>query len=122
MFFWVAKQVVISLVMILLFHQIILFITKTFTKPKVIDLVDKPTEMYEDIYETINSSSLLPPSNIPTGIPQEEKDSMQMELQEYLTDLTKQKEQTTDLDTKNKNKNKNTELKDTAIESNTEKS
>lgn len=120
MFFWVAKQVVISLVMILLFHQIILFITKTFTKPKVIDLVDKPTEMYEDIYETINSSSLLPPSNIPTGIPQEEKDSMQMELQEYLTDLTKQKEQTTDLDTKNKNKN--TELKDTAIESNTEKS
>lgn len=92
MFFWVAKQVVISLVMILLFHQIILFITKTFTKPKVIDLVDKPTEMYEDIYETMNNSSLLPPANVSTGLPQEEKDDMQIELQAYLNDLTKQKE------------------------------
>ena len=61
-------------------------ITKTFTKPKVIDLVDKPTEMYEDIYETMNNSNLLPPSDVSTGLPQGEKDDMQYELQEYLND------------------------------------
>jgi len=91
MFFWVAKQVIISLVMILLFHQIILFITKTFTKPTVVDLVNKPTEIYDDIYETINNTELLPPADVSTKFPQNVKNTMQVELQEYLNDLTKEK-------------------------------
>ena len=107
--------------MILLFHQIILFITKTFTKPKVIDLVNKPTEMYEDIYETMNNSSLLPPSDVSTGLPQEEKDDMQYELQEYLNNLTTEKEDNSNINIGNIG-NKKKETQSTLIESNTEKS
>ena len=77
--------------MILLFHQIILFITKTFTKPTTVDLVNKPTEIYDDIYETINKTDLLPPKDISTEFPQNIKNNMQVELQEYLNDLTKEK-------------------------------
>jgi hypothetical protein len=121
MFFWIAKQVIISLVMILLFHQIILFITKTFTKPKVIDLVNKPTEMYEDIYETMKNPSLLPPSDVSTGLPQEEKDDMQNELQDYLNNLTTEKEDNTNINIGNIGDKKN-ETQSTLNESDIEKS
>lgn len=86
---WIAQQVIISLVLILLFHQIIIFVTNTFTKPKIIDLVNKPTETYEDIYKTIHKNSeLIPPPNISTSLPDNIKENMQLELQEYLNDIT----------------------------------
>ena len=97
---WIAQQVIISLVLILLFHYIIVFITNTFTKPKIIDLVNKPTETYEDIYKTLHKDEeLIPPSdvstklpnlstNVSTNLPDNIKQNMQIELQEYLNDIT----------------------------------
>ena len=101
---WIAQQVIISLVLILLFHYIIVFITNTFTKPKIIDLVNKPTETYEDIYKTLHKDEeLIPPSdvstklpnlstnvstNVSTNLPDNLKQNMQIELQEYLNDIT----------------------------------
>ena len=96
MYFWIAKQIFISLVLILIFHQIFMFVTKTFTKPKVIDLVNKPTDMYKEIYDTIKNTSdeaeevqnILPPPEVSTEIPDAMKETMQNELQEYLNDIS----------------------------------
>ena len=96
MYFWIAKQIFISLVLILIFHQIFMFVTKTFTKPKVIDLVNKPTDMYKEIYDTIKNTSdeaeevqnILPPPEVSTEIPETMKQNMQNELQEYLNDIS----------------------------------
>ncbi len=96
MYFWIAKQIFISLVLILIFHQIFMFVTKTFTKPKVIDLVNKPTDMYKEIYDTIKNTSeeaeeiqnILPPPDVSTEIPDTMKETMQQELQEYLNDIS----------------------------------
>lgn len=96
MYFWIAKQIFISLVLILIFHQIFMFVTKTFTKPKVIDLVNKPTDMYKEIYDTIKNTSdeaeevqnILPPPEVSTEIPDAMKQTMQNELQEYLNDIS----------------------------------
>tara|TARA_Y100000389_G_C17060352_1_gene317051 strand:- start:115 stop:429 length:315 start_codon:yes stop_codon:yes gene_type:complete len=86
---WIVKQVIISLVIILLFHHIIVFVTNTFTQPKIIDLVNKPTETYEDIYKTLHKDEeLIPPPEVSTKLPDNIKQDMQLELQEYLNDIT----------------------------------
>tara|TARA_Y100000591_G_scaffold332645_1_gene370859 strand:- start:776 stop:1150 length:375 start_codon:yes stop_codon:yes gene_type:complete len=88
MIIWIVKQVIISLVIILLFHQIFSFLTNTLTKPKIIDLAKDSTNTYEEIYATISDKELLPPKSVSTDLPQDMKETMQSELQEYLNELT----------------------------------
>ena len=94
MFFWIAQQVVISLVIIVLFHSIYGFLQNNLTTPKIRDLVNKPSEQYNEIYNSIKEVKHVKESPAPTI-------SMKNELQNYLKELS-----TTDAPTDNIQPNK----------------
>ena len=80
MFFWILKQIVISLVLILLIHYLYFFFKTNLTEPKVKDLVNKPKKEYQEIYKTIEKSEPMPKS-INAG-------QMKSELKNYLKTLS----------------------------------
>jgi hypothetical protein len=86
MLFWTLQITIISIILIFLVHHLILFFKSTLTVPKVKDLVNAPTQKYENIYNTISSrdytDSLLPTIAIPALIP--EAKSMKEELKNFL--------------------------------------
>ncbi len=51
------KVSIISIVFILIVHNILHFLTETLTIPKIKDLVNAPHDKYEDIYKTINQNN-----------------------------------------------------------------
>jgi len=55
MLFWSIEVTVISIILIFMIHYLINFFKSTLTVPKIKDLVNKPTQKYEDIYNIINS-------------------------------------------------------------------
>ena len=56
MLYWTLQWIIISLVLIMLIHYLYSFFKNTLTVPKVKDLVNKPTERYNEILETIKTS------------------------------------------------------------------
>ena len=56
MLFWIIRQTIISIVLIISVHYIYLFFKNNLTVPKTKDLVNKPTEQYKKIYNSINNS------------------------------------------------------------------
>ena len=73
---WIIQTTLISLVLIILLHYLFVFFKTTLTIPKVKDLVNKPTEKYNDIFKTINKTELSDNTN------------MKDELKNYLKDLS----------------------------------
>jgi hypothetical protein len=87
MLFWTLQITVISIILVFLVHHLILFFKSTLTVPKVKDLVNAPTQKYENIYNTISSkdytTSLLPTSeSFPAVFP--EAKTMKEELKSFL--------------------------------------
>ena len=62
MFFSIVKWVLISLTLIFLVHHLYMFLMNTLTVPKIKDLVNKPTQQYEDLYHTMVGVASLPPT------------------------------------------------------------
>ena len=60
MLIWVSKIVVISLVLIILVHYLYSFFKTTLTVPKVKDLVYRPSEKYDKLFDTIKLSNAPP--------------------------------------------------------------
>lgn len=83
---WTIRWILFSLVLIFLIHYLYTFFKTTLTVPKVKDLVNKPTEKYNEILNTIKStqSTLVETPN---------KEDMQSELKSFLNDLKKPQEQ-----------------------------
>lgn len=54
---WVIQITIISLILIFLIHHLINFFKSTLTVPKLKDLVNTPTQKYENIYNIINKQS-----------------------------------------------------------------
>ena len=54
---WAIQTTIISLVIIFLIHSIYHYFKETLTIPKVKDLVNKPSEKYEEIYKIINQNN-----------------------------------------------------------------
>lgn len=54
MLLWIMKVSIISVIFILVVHNILHFLTDTLTIPKIKDLVNAPHEKYQDIYSTIH--------------------------------------------------------------------
>jgi hypothetical protein len=57
MLFWVIQITVISIILIFLVHHLIHFFKSTLTVPKIKDLVNTPTQKYENMINIIKNSS-----------------------------------------------------------------
>ena len=55
---WIFQMSVISLILIILLHYLFTFFKTNLTIPKVKDLVNKPQELYEMLFNTIKSNSM----------------------------------------------------------------
>lgn len=56
MLFWTIQITIISIVLIFLVHHLINFFKSTLTVPKIKDLVNTPTQKYENMYNIINNN------------------------------------------------------------------
>ena len=61
MIYWTIKISIISIIFILIVHNILHFLRDTLTIPKIRDLVHAPNEKYERIYNIINTNDTNPP-------------------------------------------------------------
>jgi hypothetical protein len=99
MFFSLIKWVLISLTLIFLVHHLYMYLTNILTVPKIKDLVNKPTQQYNDIYETLSKSGENTMSNSSNSNSNNNSDSkislssntMTNELSSFLNDLKKTK-------------------------------
>ena len=58
---WTIQIAVISLVVIILIHNIYKYFKSNLTHPSITDYIDRPNEKYNEIWNTIKNN---PPSNI----------------------------------------------------------
>jgi len=81
--------VIVSLVLIILIHNIYSFFKNTLTVPKVKDLVNRPTQRYNEILSTINNENAhnANASNTNSSLTQNETKEMKDELKHFLDEL-----------------------------------
>ena len=81
--------VIVSLVLIILIHNIYSFFKNTLTVPKVKDLVNRPTQRYNEILSTINNENThnANASNANSSLTQSETKEMKDELKHFLDEL-----------------------------------
>ena len=89
MLLFILKWAIISFILIVLIHYLYSFFKSTLTIPKVRDLVNKPTERYNEMIDTIkyNDSVKYKDNNNINN-----QDNMQDELSNFLQDLKKNKD------------------------------
>ena len=94
MLLWISQITIISIILIFLVHYLINFFKSTLTIPKIKDLVNSPTQKYENIYNTIGNKSsssfnkntnyklneLLPKKNEPNSMKNELKNFLKKQL------------------------------------------
>ena len=83
---WIIQMSIISLILIILVHYLFTFFKTNLTIPKVKDLVNKPQEQYEKLFDTMNQNNIKQQS---IAIP--ESDNMKDELKNYLKELSGKK-------------------------------
>lgn len=54
---WIVQITLISIILIFLVHYLINFFKSTLTVPKIKDLVNTPTQKYENMYSIINTKN-----------------------------------------------------------------
>ena len=86
---WIIQITIVSIILIFLVHHLINFFKSTLTVPKIKDLVNSPTQKYENMYNIKNgSNNASPPADytlidlLPTK--QEDPASMKNELKNFL--------------------------------------
>ena len=82
---WIIQISIISIIFIFLIHHLLMFFKSTLTVPKIKDLVNSPSQKYQNIYDTIshksNSNSYTNIDLLPIPI---EKNNMKDELKSFL--------------------------------------
>ena len=58
---WAIQITIISIILIFLVHHLINFFKSTLTVPKIKDLVNTPTQKYENMYSIINNGNTSEP-------------------------------------------------------------
>jgi hypothetical protein len=88
---WVIQITIISFILIFLIHHLINFFKSTLTVPKIKDLVNSPTQKYENMYNIINNSQKASSnSNLENEyslidlLPKKEETNMKSELKNFL--------------------------------------
>lgn len=94
---WIIQMSVISLVLIILIHYLFTFFKTNLTIPKVKDLVNKPQEQYEMLFNTIKNTNTndsgsknntVLQTNPPANNSVKTNDDMKAELKNYLKELS----------------------------------
>ena len=82
---WIIQISIISIIFIFLVHHLLMFFKSTLTVPKIKDLVNSPSQKYQNIYDTIShksaSNSYTNIDLLPISI---EKNNMKDELKSFL--------------------------------------
>ncbi len=78
---WIIQMSIISLILIILVHYLFTFFMTNLTIPKVKDLVNKPQQQYEVLYNTMREE---PKSQNNSS----DNESMKTELKNYLKELS----------------------------------
>lgn len=84
---WVIQITVISTVLIFLVHHLINFFKSTLTVPKIKDLVNSPTQKYENMYNIIRqnlNTSTNEDYTLIDLLPKKEETTMKSELKNFL--------------------------------------
>jgi len=88
---WVIQMTVISIILIILVHHLINFFKSTLTVPKIKDLVNTPTQKYENMYRIINNENTYPSTNTTNKeytlidlLPKPDESTMKNELKSFL--------------------------------------
>jgi len=95
---WIIQISIISLILIILVHYLFTFFMTNLTIPKVKDLVNKPQEQYEVLYNTMREQP-KPQNN------SSDNESMKTELKNYLKELS---DKNKGINNNNNNNNTNT--------------
>ena len=53
---WIIQISIVSIVFIFLVHHLITFLKSTLTVPKIKDLVNSPSQKYQDMFDTMTNS------------------------------------------------------------------
>jgi len=69
---WIIQITLFSIILIFLVHHLIHFLKTTLTIPKIKDLVNSPSQKYDNIYNIIKNKSSSNPSIIPTSLSSED--------------------------------------------------
>lgn len=89
---WAIQITIISIVLIFLVHHLINFFKSTLTVPKIKDLVNTPTQKYENMYSIINNNNQNSYKNSSSDneyslidlLPKKEETNMKSELKNFL--------------------------------------
>ena len=86
---WIIQSGIISFILIYLLHYLFTFFKDNLTVPKVIDLVNRPSEQYADLMKNNNTKPPDKPSSYtpPSDNNKPDMKSMKDELKNYLKDL-----------------------------------
>jgi len=87
MFLSFLKWGVISLTIIYLIHHLYMFFLNTLTVPKIKDLVNKPTEQYDEMFKLLQGKGIRTAKKDTTN-----DDKMTEELSSFLNELKKKPE------------------------------
>ena len=66
MLFWILQSMFLSIIFILVVHHLIHFFKTTLTIPKMKDLVNAPTQKYDNMYNIIGNSQSNSLSSLPS--------------------------------------------------------
>ena len=91
MFIFIVKNILLSVIVILLLHYIYNYLKNNLTTPKVKDLVDKPKIRYNQIIEVIKNSEM---ENIKNDL-KDDEDEMKDELEKYMQTISENIEEYT---------------------------
>jgi hypothetical protein len=97
MLLFILNWAIISFILIVLIHYLYSFFKSTLTIPKVRDLVNKPTERYNEMIDTIKYNDTIKYKDN-----NNKQDNMQDELSNFLQDLKKNKNVSSEIISSNK--------------------
>ena len=95
---WIIQMSIISLILIILVHYLFTFFMTNLTIPKVKDLVNKPQQQYETLYNTMKEQSVfknkgsenenIKNENMKNENENMKNENMKNELKNYLKELS----------------------------------
>jgi hypothetical protein len=96
---WILQTTILSIIFIFLIHHLILFFKENLTIPKVKDLVNAPSQKYQDIYNIISSNKEVEDEkefkySKEDLLPKADVDSMKNELKSFLKEQLHNKSNT----------------------------